>query len=792
MLQIRLIFNRANVAAVYDRCRSNRTAKFLHFLAALAILLAAGLGPSAQAATGQEIYQNQCVNCHGPKGEGVADKHDEPLWGDKSVASLARLIERTMPEDKPGTCVGEDAEKVAQYIYDEFYSPAARAKNQPIRVQLARLTNQQYENTVADLIASVSGGGSDHFVPGGLSAEYFVGRQFRDERKAIERTDASIDFNFGAETPDPEKIAGNEFAIRWKGSIRADETGEYAFSILTENGARLWVNDDDKPLIDAWVSSGREPREHRETLRLLGGRSYPIRLDFFRFSEKSASIKLQWKPPHKVWEPIPERNLATRGARETLVITTPFPADDKSLGYERGASVSKAWEQATTQAAVEIVENLAGRIDNLAGTRKEAEDRKAKLRAFCEKMAERAFRRPLDADTRQLYIGKQFDEAQDPDAAAKRSLLLVLKSPRFLYPELSGPNPDAYDIASRLSFALWDTLPDAPLLNAAGENKLSTPEQIAEQAQRMLRSPKARAKMQAFFHHWLKMDEGMDMTKDKSAYPDFSDELLADLRTSLEMFANQILWSESSDYRQLLQADYLLLNERLSKFYGDGSVKGDRFVKVPVEAGQRAGVISHPYLLATFAYHKSSSPIHRGVFLTRNIMGRALKPPPMAIEFMDSRFDPSMTMREKVTELTAPANCQGCHIVINPLGFSLEHFDGVGRFRTEDNGKAVDAVSDYVAADGKTTSKLTGPRDVAEQAVKSAEAQRAFVQQMFHHLVKQPAAAYGKETLDKLRDGFEKEKFNMQKLAVEIIKTAVLPASAAAEKKEEKLAQKGN
>lgn len=415
---------------------------------------------AAKAATGAEIYRNLCVNCHGPKGEGVADKHDEPLWGDKSVAALARIIERTMPEDEPEKCVGEDAQKVAEYIYDAFYSPAARAKNQPIRVSLARLTNHQYENAIADLVAALKGGGSENFVPGGLSAEYYSGRQFRDERKAIERTDPAIDFNFGPDSPDPEKITGNEFAIRWKGSIRADETGEYEFSILTENGARLWVNDDEKPLIDAWVSSGREPREHRQTIRLLGGRAYPIRLDFFRFSEKTASIKLQWKPPHKVWEAIPERNLGPRAARETLVITTPFPPDDNSLGYERGSSVSKAWEQATTHAAVEIVGQLLEQIDSLAGTSKDAGDRKDKLRAFCAKVAERAFRRPLGAEDKQLYVDKQFESAPDLDAAAKRSLLLVLKSPRFLYPDLSGPSPDAYDIASRLSFALWDTLPD--------------------------------------------------------------------------------------------------------------------------------------------------------------------------------------------------------------------------------------------------------------------------------------------------------------------------------------------
>lgn len=764
----------------------------LHFVRSAAVALSLACLGTFQlfGRTGAEIYTQMCASCHGTQGQGVADKYDEPLSGDKSLEQLARLIAKTMPEDDPGTCVGEDAEKVAAYIYENFYSPTARARHQPVRVQLSRLTNHQYENVIADLAASFIGGQPEQFVPGGLTAEYYEGRRFRDERKVIERTDSPIDFNFGGESPDAEKITTNQYAIRWRGSVKADETGEYEFSILTENGARLWVNNERKPLIDAWVSSGTEPRDHKETIRLLGGRAYPIRLEFFRFSEKTGSIKLQWKPPHGVWETIPERNLATRVARETLVVTTPFPADDSSTGYERGIAVSKAWEQATTQAAVEVAGRIIEQLENYAGVKSDASDRAEKLKAFCQRFAERAFRRPLTGEARQLYVTRQFEEAADPNAAVKRSLLLVLKSPRFLYPEFPGAAPDGYDIASRLSFALWDSIPDQPLLTAAAEGKLASAEEVGKQAERMLRSPKARAKLNAFFHHWLEMDEGMDMSKDKQEYPGFSDELLADLRTSLEMFLQRVVWSESSDYRQLLLADYLLLNERLSKFYGIGKVESDRFVKVKVDAKQRAGVITHPYLLSTFAYHKSSSPIHRGVFLTRNIVGRALKPPPMAIQFMDGRFDPTLTMREKVTELTASENCMSCHSIINPLGFSLEHFDGAGRYRTTDNNKPVDALSDYLESDGKVV-KFTGARDVAEYAANSPQAQKGFVQQVFHHLVKQPAAAYGPETLEKLREQFAKEKFNIQKLMVEVVKVAALAGSSESKKAEQKLAQKG-
>jgi hypothetical protein len=208
----------------------------------------------------------------------------------------------------------------------------------------------------------------------------------------------------------------------------------------------------------------------------------------------------------------------------------------------------------------------------------------------------------------------------------------------------------------------------------------------------------------------------------------------------------------------------------------------ESFHKVEFDKSQRAGVLTHPYLLSTFAYHKSSSPIHRGVFLTRNIIGRALKPPPAAIQFMDGRFDPKLTMREKVTELTSATACMGCHVIINPLGFSLEHFDAVGRYRTEDNKKPVDASSDFPTVDGDTI-RITGARDVAQFAVTSPEAHRGFVRQLFQHMIKQPVQAYGPDRVERLRTSFEKSDFNIQKLVAEIVTVAAThPTENAADK----------
>src|SRR5439155_24078667 len=134
-----------------------------------------------------------------------------------------------------------------------------------------------------------------------------------------------------------------------------------------------------------------------------------------------------------------------------------------------------------------------------------ASDRGPRLRDFCRRLAERAFRRPLTEEQRRLFIDRQFEAAREPETAVKRVVLLVLKSPRFLYREVGG-GPDAYDVASRLAFALWDSLPDQGLLAEAAAGKLATREQVARQAERMLADSRARAKVRDFLQRWLKVD----------------------------------------------------------------------------------------------------------------------------------------------------------------------------------------------------------------------------------------------------------------------------------------------
>jgi hypothetical protein len=743
--------------------------------------------------SGEQVYQSLCVKCHGSSGEGTKKNHPDPLIGDKSVMELTRLIEKTMPEDDPGKCVGDDAQKVAAYIYDTFYSPAARMRNKPARVELARLTVRQYQNAATDLIGGFRGE-SKWGDERGLKGEYFKGRNFRDGDKAFERIDPQLNFDFGDAGPqedghESDKFDPRQFSIRWQGSLLAPETGDYDFIVKTEHAVRLWINDlrQPQPLIDAWVKSGND-NEYCASLHLLGGRVYPIRLEFSKAkqgvddSDKQknkppavkASIGFQWKLPHQVAEVIPARCLSPQRSPEVFVLQTPFPPDDRSVGYERGTSISKAWDQATTDAAIETADYVTSRIAELSGVKESTADRSDKLRKFCDRFAERAFRRPLADEQRAGYVDHQFEQAADPDAAIKRVVLLTLKSPRFLYHEL-GDNADSpqFDVAARLSFGLWDSLPDKELLRAAAAGQLATREQVAKQAERMLPDLRTHAKLREFFWQWLKADESPDLSKDAKAYPDFTPAIASDLRTSMALSIDEIVWSESSDFRQLFLASSIPMNGRLAKYYGVDLPPEAMFQDVPLDPDHRSGVLTHPYLLAAFAHANDTSPIRRGVFISRNLLGRALKPPPEAFIPLPAESHADLTTRERIALQTQSQACMICHSTINPLGFTLEQFDAAGRFRTEDNGKPIDASGAYETRGGQVQ-QFKSVCDLAKFLADSDETHTAFVEQLFHCLIKQPVRAYGSTRLDELNASFKQNEFNVRKLASEIVTGAAI------------------
>lgn len=747
---------------------------------------------AAQVETGPAIYKQECARCHGTMGAGT--KHTtKALVGEESPSQLFKVIQRTMPDDDPGSCTDDEYRKVAAYIYDAFYSPDAQDRLHPPRVELSHLTIGQYRSSVADLIGKFR---SQPKLDGriGLHAEYFNSRDTRRDKRLIDRIDPEVNFDFGTAGPEAEpdevdpdaaKFNPDQFSIQWEGSVLADQTGNYDFVVRTEQALRLWVNDEKRPLIDGFVKSGQDT-EYRATIFLIAGRYYPIRLQILKgrglntkketvHKPTRESVALLWRAPgRQVDALIASRYLTPDQTSEVAVIATPFPPDDRSYGWERGTAVSKEWFGATADAALDVAGYVDAHLSELAGVEDGASNRGEKLKAFCRSFAERAFRRPLTDAEKQDLVDRQFEGTSDLNLAVKRSVIRVMIAPEFLYPDAFDklnstdvPRSDQFAVASRLALVLWDSLPDQTLMTAAAQGKLASREQIAYQAERMIDDPRVRLKMRQFLLAWLRVDQAPELVKDAKKFPNFDANVASDLHTSLELFLDSVVSSDNSDFRQLLLSDDVFLNGRLAKFYGANLPADAGFTKVKLD-GHQAGVLTQPDILATYAYPQESSPIHRGVFIIRGLLGYTLRPPAnSAFVPLPPESHPELTTRQRITLQTQPESCISCHSVINPLGFPLEKFDAVGRLRETDNGKAIDLSGEYETRAGPVA-KFTGARELAEFLANSDDVHDSFVQQMFQHFVKQPVRAYGLEKPKQLDAAFAGSGYNIRKLLVEI------------------------
>ncbi len=714
-------------------------------------------------ARGQAIYQAQCVRCHGSSGEGVRDLCDRALVGERSVVELTTVIDETMPEDDPSKCSGEDAKAVAKYIHESFYSMIAQARRAPPRLELSRLTVSQYRNSIADLLQAFQG----NRTPGktrGLLGSYYGDKNFRRNKLNLTRIDPTIHFDFGAGSPDLEKFDPKGYSMQWEGSVFAPDTGRYEFVIRSENAIRLWVNDRNQTIIDGWVKSGND-REFTSTLELLGGRYYPIKLDYMKSTEAKGSIELCWRRPGREIETIPPRYLSPDGSNFNFIVTVPFPPDDRSLGYERGAAVSQAWDEATTYAALDVAKYMNSQMNGLSGAKPDASDRHQKVQDFCKRWVTRAFGGALTPEQHALYVERPFAMAgEDPELAVQYCALMTLKSPLFLYPELPSSLSDDLVRARRLALAIWDSIPDNELLQAAAQGKLKTPEQLTAQAERMQRDVRARAKIRSFLYQWTHIDQFADLAKDPKRYPEFTPQLASDLRESMDLFLDEVFWSDNSSFKELMLSESLYLNGSLASVYGATLPRESDFQKVELTQGARAGIISHPLIMTGFAYHGTTSPIHRGVFLSRSVLGRTLRPPPEAVAPLSPDLHADLTTRQRVELQTRPAACQTCHAMINPLGFGLEQFDAMGRIRDEEQGKTIDARGKYFTSTGEKV-EFNGARELAVKLVADPEVQQSFVEQMFHHLIHQPIRAYDEQQVNELRDSFVAQGLNMKRLA---------------------------
>jgi len=288
------------------------------------------------------------------------------------------------------------------------------------------------------------------------------------------------------------------------------------------------------------------------------------------------------------------------------------------------------------------------------------------------------------------------------EAGIEMGVRSVLVSPEFLFrveqdPAGVAPNT-AYrisnlELASRLSFFLWSSIPDDALLDAAIGGKLKTPAGIVQQVRRMLADDRSRALVNNFAEQWLYLRNLASTTPDMRLFPDFDDNLRQAFRQETELFFESIM-REDRNVLDLLRANYTFVNERLAKHYGIPNVYGSRFRRVTFgDDGVRGGLLRQGSILTVTSYATRTSPVIRGKWILSNILGIPPPPPPPVVPSLKENggIGKTLSMRERMAEHRANPACSGCHKLMDPVGFSLENYDALGRWRTVEEGKPIDA-----------------------------------------------------------------------------------------------------
>ncbi len=319
-------------------------------------------------------------------------------------------------------------------------------------------------------------------------------------------------------------------------------------------------------------------------------------------------------------------------------------------------------------------------------------------RTILSSLAKRAYRRPVTAEDIDplLALYEEGRQAGTFESGVERGLRLILASPRFLFRTETAPaaavgRVTGIELASRLSFFLWSSIPDDTLLDLAEQGRLHEPAVLEQQVRRMLADPRSRAIVDNFASQWLMLRNLKGHVPTPGDFPNFNNELRQAFRVETEMFFESIM-REDRSVLDLIAADYTYVNERLARHYGIPNVYGSHFRRVTLPGEERRGILGQGSLLTVTSYPNRTSPVLRGKWILENILGTPPSAPPADVPALDDNrpgVEPK-SLRERLELHRANPSCAGCHRVMDPLGFALENFDGIGEYRVKEEGGEID------------------------------------------------------------------------------------------------------
>lgn len=440
--------------------------------------------------------------------------------------------------------------------------------------------------------------------------------------------------------------------------------------------------------------------------------------------------------------------------------------DQEIDAYERSA-------RAVVEAAA-----AAGTIAQWLACDPAAQGEQACMEQLASSFGRRAWRRPLSDEEIARYASVGTTAAAslgDFDHGVGEVIAAILQSPHFLYQvEVGEPDPDdpsrrrltQYELASRMSFFLLDTVPDAELLDEAEAELLTTPDGLRDAAARLLERPRARGSLGEFFGEAWRLRNLDGLPKDLTTFPQWTPELAQAMRAETLALVEEVAWTRDADFREVFTADYTFANARLGTHYGLPGASGlsDALTMVELDGlDGRGGVFGHGSLQALLGHVSSTSPTLRGKFVLENILCRTVPPPPPGVVTDLPVGDGTETMRERLEQHVTDASCRGCHQLMDPIGFGLEIYDGIGQFRTEDNGSPIDASAEI---DGQP---FVGAAGLGALVAQTPDAASCLVRNIYRDATGHVETAGEEIAIVALEDAFVDSGYRMQSLLIEIV-----------------------
>lgn len=371
-----------------------------------------------------------------------------------------------------------------------------------------------------------------------------------------------------------------------------------------------------------------------------------------------------------------------------------FPPEDFTDGFRnqlRNQSMSPLLVETYSSAAEKLALNAfrAGDVNRVIPCKPASATDAVCRDRFVRQFGLRAFRRPLTANELRRYTAAFEAQARSTGKfleGARVTVEAMLQSPKFLFHLEAGPDGRAsgYAIASRLSYLLWDTMPDQALLDAAAKGELSTPEGIDRAARRLLSDRRAEAALDEFFHQWLRLERVVNASKERRRFPEFSAEMGAAMAEETRRLLRHLVWNDK-DFTELFTARYSFLSADLATLYGVPQPPAEFELTHFPASTPRAGLLGQGSFLAAAAGPVETSPTARGIFVREQLLCQHVPPPPPNVVVdIDPKEDKPQTRKQRLAQHVESPACASCHRLMDPIGLGLESFDAIGKFRAKE------------------------------------------------------------------------------------------------------------